>query len=243
MKLEEGETVETLTEGLVIGVSRWKVNRQTGGRLNLLTPNSGFNDDLIGLEFISPAMPYQMFDQFVPKKVPAWFEILIDVTRGAGGRDTERLKSVRGNGELQLDRLSELFAVKVNDRKPKSLDYYHPQSGSLVGLAVSATRYDMEEEGIKGGSIFFIQPVQSSDVLGFECVQMRIPYELFDQFKEKGLPGEYRVSVQMVRRGQNRPGMMVHAIDGENTLTNDRLRELFKFSASVSPPSSQNKGS
>lgn len=224
--------MEMLHSGLILGVSRWTAPRGNakGGKLYFLDENSDTNPDLIGLELITPNMPFEMFDQFQEKNLPAFFDVLIDVQRGSQNNDAEYVTSVAGKGEVDIARLAELFRV-VSGSSSKPSANPIPQAGILTGLCVSASRYDMEEDGgQKGGSLYFVQPSRSRNTnwLGFEVLKAKIPYELFDLLAEKGLPGEYQVTARLSRRGGDKSRLLVTGINSENLLTRSRLEEIFK---------------
>jgi hypothetical protein len=226
--------MEMLHDGLVLGVARWTAPRGNakGGKLYFLDGNSGTNPDLIGLELITPNMPFEMFDQFREKDLPAFFQVLLGAQRGAQNNDVEYVKSVAGKGDVDISRLAEFFRV-VSGSASKVSASPIPQPGVLTGLCVSASRYDMEEDGgQKGGSLYFVQPSVSENTnwLGFEVFKVKIPYELFDILAEKGLPGEYQFTARLSRRGGDKSRLLVTGIISENLLTRPRLEEIFKGS-------------
>jgi hypothetical protein len=224
--------MEMLHDGLVLGVSRWTAPRGNakGGKLYFLDENSGTNPDLIGLELITPNMPFEMFDQFREKNLPAFYQVLLGAQRGSQNNDAEYVKSAAGKGDADISRLAEFFRV-VSGSSPKASVNPIPQPGVLTGLCVSASRYDMEEDGgQKGGSLYFVQPSVSENTnwLGFEVLKVKIPYDLFDLLAEKGLPGEYQFTARLSRRGGDKSRLLVTGIISENLLTRSRLDELFK---------------
>lgn len=229
--------------GLVVGVSRWTApnGKIRGAKMYMLSENSGLNSDITGLELITPSMPYDMFDQFTAKTLPGFFEILVSVERGAGGQDTEIVQSVRGAGAIDLDRVAALFGVSGDTKgtAPAASAPPVPRPGTVLGVAVSASRYDMEEDGgQKGGSVYFLQPIsgRSSNMAGFEVFRSKIPYELFDVLQQKGLPGEYEFSARLTRRGGDKAALIITDVLSENLLNRARLNSIFKPPVPESQP-------
>lgn len=228
--------MEMLHNSMVLGVSRYSISGgPKGGKVYLLEQNSGLNPDLVGLELITANMPYEVFEQFNDKNLPAFYEVLISVERGAGGDDTEVFKAFRGTGDNSKARFVEFFKSLQSTAKPAEIK---PEANVITGLVVSATRYDMEESGgNKGGSVYFVQPTsgRNPNLLGFEVLKARIPYDLFDLLQAKGLPGEYRLGVQIARRGGDKSRLIVRSIESNNTFTVPRLEQFFGLSSSLSP--------
>jgi hypothetical protein len=112
---------------------------------------------------------------------------------------------------------------------------YVPRMNVIRSLAVSATRYDMEEDGgQKGGSVYLAQLTsgKNSNLLGWEVFRAKIPYDLFDQLKDIGLPGEFEFGATLSRRGGDRARLLVTSIIGGNLLTRARLELLAGLSGS-----------
>lgn len=228
--------MDFVNHGLVVGVSKWTApnGKTKGGKIYLLSENSGINSDIAGLEIITPNMPYDMYQQFSAKSLPAFYEILVSVERGAGGQDTEIVQSVKGAGDFDLNRVAALFGVedtKGGASSPGPAAAPVPKPNVLTGLVVSASRYDMEEDGgQKGGSVYFVQPSsgRNPNFAGMEVFRAKIPYELFDQLAERGLPGEYELSARLTRRGGDKAALIVTGLLSGNQLTRQRLNMIFK---------------
>ncbi len=235
--------MQYIETGLMMSAQRWDMQkpRIKGGRVVLLARNAGDNDDLIGLRRIVPAMPFDMFDQLRAHSVPGLFDLLIDVQQGAEGRDVETLESLKINGGVDQSQLITYFPTVAGKAQPES--YYRPAPGSIVGLAVSATCYDMEDpedsdSRIQGASVVFVQPYKQTtdNILGFEVFEVKMDYLVFHELKKRGLPGEYRFNCMMSSRTVRRegraakrhtPSLFITGLEGDNTLTADRLNSFF----------------
>jgi len=245
--------MQYIETGLLVSAQRWDMSKPKikGGRVTLLGRNAGDNPDLIGLRRIVPSMPFETFDRLRAYPVPGMFDLLMDVQQGSEGRDIETLESVKNNGRVDQSQLLSYFNPVSGQTKPDS--YYSPTVGSIVGLAVSATCYDMEDEEdpdgprIQGASVVFIQPFKQTgeNVLGFEVFEVRMDFALFEKLAALGLPGEYRFDCMMSSRTLRRvgraakrhtPSLYITGIQGDNTLTVERLNNFFGMS--VKPVSS-----
>jgi hypothetical protein len=84
--IEEKE-MELPISGLIASVSRWTASNGNakGAKCYILGNDTGENPDLCGLELTVPNMPYDMYAQFAGKKLPAFYDMLLDVQRGGGG--------------------------------------------------------------------------------------------------------------------------------------------------------------
>jgi hypothetical protein len=243
-----------------------------GGRVVVLALNNSEDENLAGLRRIVPGINYEMFDNLRGFSVPGLFELTMSIQQGAESRDTEVVESIKPKGtvvrvtssvgsssapgvplptpsgsvsglpssDIGFD-LSEYIPFVPGKAEPDS--YYQPASRSVIGLAVSATRYSMEQEddpGVlnQGASVVFIQPFKtpSENQLGFEVIEIKADYDVFEKLQEKGIPGEYRFTCALSSRTLRRvgrtpkkhtPSLFISEVQGKNTLTQDRLRSVF----------------
>jgi hypothetical protein len=88
----------------------------------------------------------------------------------------------------------------------------------ITGTLVMMTRYDID--GSKGGSCWLItsEDEENQDVLGQQIIKMTMPYEMFDQQKDKvnsneyNLPCQAEVSYKMVMGSGNKPKLKAVSI-------------------------------
>jgi len=82
---------------------------------------------------------------------------------------------------------------------------------TVIGNLVSATKYEIDD-GTKGGSIWVSKPTSgmNDNILGEELIKIKIPYELFNQLKQKveakemQVPGLAEILVNIDMGGQNK---------------------------------------
>lgn len=90
---------------------------------------------------------------------------------------------------------------------------------TVIGNVVSVTKYEIDA-GTKGGSIWVTKPTSgmNDNVLGEELIKIKIPYELFDQLKQKveakemQLPGLAEILVNIDMGGQNKAALTAISI-------------------------------
>jgi len=82
---------------------------------------------------------------------------------------------------------------------------------TVIGNLISATKYEIDA-GTKGGAIWVTKPTSgmNDNVLGEEIIKIKIPYDLFNQLKQKveakemQLPGLAEILVNIDMGGQNK---------------------------------------
>jgi len=230
--------METLETGLVIGANRYKVRNASGASLYMLQVNSGFNEQLTGLEVKKIDMSYAMFDQLKDKPLPSVYELVVNHSRG--GQDEDRLSVTsitRKSDDLLISEINKLFP-NLQAKYPKPVERGPMQSAS-VALLLSATCYHMEEEGAKGGRVYVAQQSdgKNPDQIGVEILKFRIPFELFAVAEQRGLPGEYVIGLHLERGGRDKGRYRVVSISEENTLDKERLYQIFGVKQERAKPS------
>ena len=220
--------MQTLEKGFIIGANRYQVRNQRGGSLYMVQQNSGINDQLIGLEVKRIDMPFHMFNQLKPKNLPGEYEVIVDSTRG--GADEAKLmassiKCISENDLTFVDRFSSLFSMLPIDKALKDRTL---KPSFCYAFVLSASCYQMEEEGISGGRIYLAQMSTgiNSNQVGMEIIKLRMPFELFDEFKAKGLPGEYLVALHLDRAARDKARYRVVSIESDNLLDVSRFSLL-----------------
>jgi hypothetical protein len=100
----------------------------------------------------------------------------------------------------------------------------------LTTLVLGANRYRID--GQQGGAIYLLQPGDEDDpnTLGLAVHKVKMPYDLFDQLKEKHVPGVFQVLMETERGGQESDSETVVSVKGEGKLSLDVLQELFNVS-------------
>jgi len=90
----------------------------------------------------------------------------------------------------------------------------------IQGTVIGATRYQIED-GNKGGTLYLMQPTsgRNPNVVGFEVLKMKMPYELFEKLQgmqQDGhkFPGDYEVLADIERGAQDKVSMTVLSIKG-----------------------------
>nr|MDD2770356.1 hypothetical protein [Methylococcus sp.] len=104
---------------------------------------------------------------------------------------------------------------------------------------VSATRYDMTDDGGgKGGRLYILQPTsgRNPNQFGLELIRLRMPYEIFAQLQDLQVPGEYLIDVQLGRGAGDKAQLRVTGLQPGNLLDKARLHELFKLDSKAETP-------
>lgn len=97
----------------------------------------------------------------------------------------------------------------------------------MTTLVLGANRYRID--GQQGGAIYLLQPGDDDDpnTLGLAVHKLKMPYDLFDQLKEKHVPGVFQVLMETARGGQESDSETVLSVKGEGQLSLDVLQALF----------------
>ena len=100
----------------------------------------------------------------------------------------------------------------------------------LTTLVLGANRYRID--GQTGGAIYLLQPGDEEDpnTLGLAVHKVKMPYDLFDQLKDKQVPGVFQVLMETERGGQESDSETVLSVKGEGQLSLDVLQALFNVS-------------
>lgn len=227
--------MQYLSTGLILGSNRYRVDNAKGGKIYMIEPAAETeSEDAVGLGLRKFEMPYELFDQLSGKRLPGVFDVLAESVAAGQDNDKEQVVSVRGDGTLNAETLTELFQpiAKAAGKVPDQ-----PMEGAAFALAFRATRYAMDN-GVKGAYLYIAQKTsgRNPNQIGFEVVRFAMPYELFEAVKEKGLPGEYKLQISLRSGAGNKARLRIDAITGDNHLDKARLLELFGLTAAVLPP-------
>ncbi|WP_045223687.1 hypothetical protein [Methyloterricola oryzae] len=97
----------------------------------------------------------------------------------------------------------------------------------INGLLLGANRYSVD--GAKGGSLYLLQQSQdrADNHIGLEVKKLKMPFELFDQLKEKQLPGDYEILIDIERGGQDSDNETAVSVRNTGPLQAERLYQLF----------------
>lgn len=95
--MDDFDTIQTTMTGTVTTVTSYNIDGSKGASLWMTKPNNGKRDDVLGMQLIKVAAPYEMFEKFKNEKYefPAVYEILADVEMGAGNKASFKAISVR----------------------------------------------------------------------------------------------------------------------------------------------------
>jgi hypothetical protein len=97
----------------------------------------------------------------------------------------------------------------------------------INGLLLGANRYSVD--GAKGGSLYLLQESfdRTENHIGLEVKKLKMPFELFDQLKEKQLPGDYEILIDIERGGQDSDNETAVSVRSTGPLQAERLYQLF----------------
>lgn len=90
---------------------------------------------------------------------------------------------------------------------------------TLIGEVRSMTKYEIDAN-TKGGSIWVAKPNtgQNPDVLGDEIIKIKMPFEMFEQQRQKlqdkeiTIPGVFEILVEINMGGQNKATLYAKSI-------------------------------
>lgn len=101
----------------------------------------------------------------------------------------------------------------------------------MTTLVIGANRYRVD--GQSGGSIYLLEPGGGEDTntAGLAVHKLKMPYDLFDQLKQKRVPGIFQVLMETERGGQETDNEIVISVKGEGDLSSDILQDLFNVPA------------
>ncbi|MDD2770511.1 MAG: hypothetical protein PHT19_17485 [Methylococcus sp.] len=217
----------------VLGANRYNVDGSKGGSVYVLQPAQDDAQNHLGLQVQKFNAPYDLVEQLSQKPLPGHYELLVDIERGSQDSDKESVLSIAGSGKFDLPALYELFHIDPNAPAGKpNPEAARPLAGALRGLVVSATRYDMTDDGGgKGGRLYILQPTsgRNPNQFGLELIRLRMPYEIFAQLQDLQVPGEYLIDVQLGRGAGDKAQLRVTGLQPGNLLDKARLHELFKL--------------
>lgn len=217
----------------VIGANRYNIDGSKGGSVYVLQPAQDDAQNHLGLQVQKFNAPYDLVEQLSHKPLPGHYELLVDIERGSQDSDKESVLSIAGGGQFELPALYELFHIDPNAPAGKpNPEAARPLAGTLRGLVVSATRYDMTDDGGgKGGRLYILQPTngRNPNQFGLELIRLRMPYEIFAQLQDLQVPGEYLIDVQLGRGAGDKAQLRVTGLQPGNLLDKARLHELFKL--------------
>ncbi|UZR30209.1 hypothetical protein [Methylococcus mesophilus] len=223
----------------VIGANRYHIDGSKGGSVYVLQPAQDDAQNHLGLQVQKFNAPYDLVEQLSQKPLPGHYDLLVDIERGSQDSDKESVLSLAGSGQFEVPALYELFHLdpQAPVSKPHP-DSQRPLAGALRGLVVSATRYDMTDDGGgKGGRLYILQPTsgRNPNQFGLELIRLRMPYEIFAQLQALQVPGEYLIDVQLGRGAGDKAQLRVTGLRPDNLLDKARLHELFKLGKDGQP--------
>ncbi|MEW6038408.1 MAG: hypothetical protein AB1648_09190 [Pseudomonadota bacterium] len=223
----------------ILGANRYSVDGVKGGSVYILQPAQEDADNHLGLQVQKFNAPYDLIEQLSQKPLPGEYDLLVDIERGSQDSDKETVLSITGSGKLDLGALYGLFhldpSAPVNKPNP---DSQRPLAGVIRGLILSATRYDMTDNGGgKGGRLYVVQPTsgRNPNQFGLELIRLRMPYDIYTQLQSLQVPGEYLIDVQLARGAGDKAQLRVTGLSPDNLLDKARLHELFKLGKDGQP--------
>ncbi|QXP85484.1 hypothetical protein [Methylococcus sp. Mc7] len=108
---------------------------------------------------------------------------------------------------------------------------------------LGANRFHVE--GVKGGSVYILQPAQedADNHLGLQVQKFNAPYDLIEQLSQKPLPGHYDLLIDIERGSQDSDKETVLSITGNGKLDLGALYELFHLdpNAPVNKPNPESQ--
>ena len=216
--------------GLIIGANRYRVRNMSGGSVYLLQKTDEDQTNMIGLEMKRLDMEYILLDTLVNFKLPSFFDLQVDASRGGQDEAKLHLESVTQvytDRQKNIDEFVKYFEESISTQNP--LNKFSKDKFIAPSLCLSATSYNMQDEGISGGRVYVCQMTKpdNKDQIGMEVMKLRITLQLYELLKVYGLPGYYDLKIIMERGSRDKARFRVQDVLSENNLTQELLLSTF----------------